>query len=551
MKRSINTENLIVVTAIAIAVSLLASACGPSSTKTLKAKTGVKVFSDKAADRDTNTSEDKSQEEQILKAIQEKRIADGETIVDVNAAKDLASRIKYVKYEFLEGSDQIDTALTINNKLYKVNFKEGKVSEDGLTIEFSKPSESSEELANLNLSAKIQKQNQSLVIVSLYEKTTDAKKVVKTAEVSVLVKLNKAVANVTSKDANILIMKGATIDTRTSQVYISDNSVLEAKLIDQIQRLESKANTIVINVYDAKTSAFQYSLLSVLSLKSNTTNVLLNSTSVDLESMKDSYKKMELISGSAVLDAKEFTLTFEDKKSNEASSALLTLSSVEDNSKSDEQLRNEDPAEAPSASDENNQPQAPAASEVTGKETGTQTDTKVENSEDALEGFTDLPIEEAKIMTAPTTPKTDPKATTVLPKTTSIAPKGAMGTGKKILENNLTIGKAIVNAVASPATSAYSTVQGIAAAKENIAIAGDLVSTVTSKAASARKAVTSIPVSITKANYGYASPKSNSLRTQEQRTPVPLKPSALKTESTNIQSLQSLKTLSQSQRIPK
>lgn len=455
MKRSINTENLIVVTAIAIAVSLLASACGPSSTKTLKAKTGVKVFSDKAADDKTaNTSEDKSPEEQILKAIQEKRITDGETVVDVNAAKDLSSRIKYVKYEFLEGSDQIDTALTINDKTYKVNFKEGKVSEDGLTIEFSKPSESreminntelSEEQANLNLSAKIQKQNQSLVIVSLYEKTTDSKNVVKTAEVSVLVKLNKAVANVTSKDANILMMKGAAIDTRTSQVYISDNSVLEAKLIDQIQRLESRANTIIIHVYDTKTSAFQYSLLSLLSLKSNTTKVMVNSTRVDLESMKDSYNKMELISGSAVLDAKEITLTFQDKKSNEASSVLLTLSSVEEKS------GNEEPEEASPSNGENNQSQAPSASDGIDKETGTQIDTKAENSEDALEGFTDLPMEKAET-------KTDAKPTVVLPKTTATAPK---------------------------------------------------------------------------------------------RVQAPLKPKALKNEPTNIQSLQSLKTPSQSQRIPK
>lgn len=307
MKRSTNSENLIVVTAIAIAISLLASACGPGNLKTLKAKTGLKNFSDKLGTTAEDTQSDKQAIEELLTK------GNSETPVDMKSAQDLATRLQYVQYLVnKDGSNGLVVSIVQNNKKLLATFDNGTVSEDGTTVEFSKAASVSGEATETNLSAKIIKQTETLARVFITEKSSDAKKA--SSEISLIVKLNIAEAQVTSNDDIILKMKDSTVDTRITQAYAG------------VEKIASRANRIMISVTEKETLARHYSLLSLLSVESNSSVVMLNNVSDKLkESFKSDSYTMSLEAGSAVLDAKQLSLKFVNNISKVESNVLLTL----------------------------------------------------------------------------------------------------------------------------------------------------------------------------------------------------------------------------------
>jgi len=263
MKRSTHSENLIVVTTIAIAISLLASACGSGNTRTLKAKIGSRTFGDKNVVK-------KPEEVQTEKEAIEDLLAKGntETPVDAKSAQELAFRLNYVQYLLQkDGSSIVVISTKKDDKEILNTFESATTSEDGRTVDFNKSS-STDSATDTNLSVRVIKQTETLVRVFIVEKSADAKK---TSEVSLIVKLNSTEAQVNSKDAVILKMKDSAVETRITQVYAGT------------QKIASAANRIMISVLDKKTLARQYSLLSLLSIDSNTSEVQLNNISKKLK----------------------------------------------------------------------------------------------------------------------------------------------------------------------------------------------------------------------------------------------------------------------------
>jgi hypothetical protein len=345
MRRRINFENLIVVGALAIAVSLLMSACGPGSTKTVKVRDGKRVFADKGSvgktDQDQKPQDQaQTQQEKNVQAVQEKRktdIAIGRTeVANVAVTTEFSNRIQYIVYKELKVKDDkgeerpaftLSASIKSRDKVFLVKFMDPKpLTEDQTLVELQDnqareiiDGQLSGGLAVLNISAQVKRTSNGRVVVTLIETSYDDKKKATVAEVNALISLNNAIATVNSKDENLLLMKDAIVTTRATQLYISDDSVLEEK---KIKNLDSEANRIVIEV-KSKDGKDLFSLLSQLT-KDLTTRLVLNSGGeATKEAFKENFSEMHLTSNTDVIKSDLINLIF--TKSSDKTNDTVTL----------------------------------------------------------------------------------------------------------------------------------------------------------------------------------------------------------------------------------
>lgn len=343
MKRSTNSENLIIVTAIAMAITLLASACGPGNTKTLKAKTGLGKITGNTSDTHTNESEDSvlTDKEAIDELLTK---GNSETPADATAALSIAERLQYIQYlPEANGSIIITVALKENDKTVISYFENGTVNEDG-SITYSKAVKSTSDnqavSVNTNLSIKVIKQRDTLSRVFITEKSADGKK---SNVISVIVKLSLADAQVTSaattEDPVIVETKNSNVSTRITQVYVGT------------EKAESKANRILITVSEKETASLLYSVVSVLSSQSNQSEAQINSPGRNL---KEYFAKNEyaitLDAGTAVIEADQLSLKFVNKTANNLETNVLLTLHQSVLSKDNEEKAEDAPA-APAAAD--------------------------------------------------------------------------------------------------------------------------------------------------------------------------------------------------------
>lgn len=328
MKRSINIENLTVVLALGIILSLLATACGPGKLQTIK--NGKFSFSDKSFDqKDSN----------IIKAVQDKRTADlnegPQLPVDSVAIKDLAKRLTYVSLKKLTETTASLTiqVMTTAGVPYYITFIEPHVNQDTQnkkTITFSSniarkilnATKTSETAETLPYSARIIDLGAGQAIVSIYEKTNK-----KTTEVAAMVRLKSAAASVSSTDKSLEQLKDANYNVRITQLYISNDNVLQGN----IEYLDSNSNRVVIVIdskdIDSETNKSKELLGLTSKIDPNSNSTALSIVNID-ESLKTtlSDKTATLVSGDAVIKSDILAIQFSSKKdSSNVSSITLKL----------------------------------------------------------------------------------------------------------------------------------------------------------------------------------------------------------------------------------
>lgn len=352
MKRSINIENIAVVMALGIALSLLATACGPSKLKTIKNSKFTFV-------------EKQTQESNILKAAKEKRMSDldvgPQAPVNSVAVQDLAKRLLFVSLRELSETTanltiQVKTA---NGTPYYITFIEPHVDLDiqgKKTITFAKniarkvlsPSEVSKTAEALPFSAQIKVIDKGQAIVSIYEKNEKS-----TTEVAAMVRLNNAVAALNFSNTDLDKLKDATYKVRMTQLYISNDNVLQG----DINYLDSNSNRVVITVdskeIDQKTNKPKelVSLNSKIDPNSNSTALKITNVDESLKGVLNAKTTATLTSGDAVIKSDILAISISQADSKNTNSITLTLVNKPEQTK-------EEVASSDSTSDDATQPTA-------------------------------------------------------------------------------------------------------------------------------------------------------------------------------------------------
>lgn len=494
MKTSVRKQkNIAAVITIAIVMSLLASACGRGTTKTLRPRTGdTKATTDKTI-TPVNTISD---EERIVEAIREKREldkADKNIQVDEKAVLDLSKRLVFVQSSESDEQVEINARINRGDKSYFVHFEGSETTEDSTVFNYMSTvkeivneqiSEKEVKLENVVFTAKIKKIDDDMMIISIIETLLNVgvdakgKKTHKATEATVMLRINKAVTNVTSEDQNILKMKDAFVQTRISQVYISNDKIEAGEYI----KVDSEANRIRITVDDVASKNRLFDLTSKLSMDKNDSSVKIEKQSKELESFKtENFESINLISGGPVLTSNDLSLIFKDKESKKESQVVMKLVSIFE---TDEKESKENEKQEVATEEQSEKSEDAAAAAQADAKAEAEAAPKASNSIDE-DFYTDtLPAAEvssakpavtaAKKTTA--TAIAAPKAktqTSALSKTTKPA-TAKQSTVSTVLNNANTIRKGTgeVIVAAMPFTMAAKTISGATSAKSGQRLQG-------------------------------------------------------------------------------
>lgn len=336
MNKTIVTEKLMLVLALAIAMSLLASACGPSKIE-VKPQEGSTTAIDSEAPR---TEREKNLE--AIKTIQQittQDIKNGTAApIDVSASQDFANRMASIKFQsHSEDVVSLKTKfLTKDEKAISTEFIEPTFDEDKKIIVFDK-NISTEEIngdnidISLSLSARVQRLRYGRNSISITEKTLDAKKVEKKSTVNAIVRLNSALQQIQSKEDLAVKMKDATINTRITQLFVfADNSVFQDT---QFKDIKSEANKIVININFKSGST-----LSLHALNAKTSKIYLNAASDEATKKLLNNYDLELNAGDAIINADKVSIKITNKKTKAVSNITLTLVDSTTSKKADQPI---------------------------------------------------------------------------------------------------------------------------------------------------------------------------------------------------------------------
>ncbi len=327
MNRSI-TESAVVGLAVAIAVSLLASACGPNNMKALK--TGQFDVLPKSIDA-------RPTDEKIAEVIRDQRDAEiaksnqPDPQVEkqrISSATEFANRFSYIQFVHnKDGSQMLFKAMlqAKNNQIYEVQFTDPTLDSTGKILfknniakQFLANNKLSDQAVRLPYTAKAIILENGLSVVSIAENTSDKK----SSEISAVVKANNASTIVNSNDTKIQLMQDARVRTRITQLFVEDTS------LDNAQRpVSSLANRIIINVSDSKTGKGIYDFHARFQPGETTAPIFASNAGKDLESKYD----MSILSGDTFINSDKVSLVFKSKENKgDQFNVVLNLTAQED-----------------------------------------------------------------------------------------------------------------------------------------------------------------------------------------------------------------------------
>lgn len=359
MNRSI-TENIVVVLAVAIAVSLLASACGPNKMKTLK-NGKLDVLPNVVVD--TRTTEEKVAD--VLKEVQQPtpgELDEGSSAqptqekiaVDISKATEFASRLSYIQFVHQNNASQMLFKAMVeakNGNIYEITFTGASFDSSGKIVQFAS-NVSKEVLADNKLSdkaavlpydAKAIVLEEGLAVVSITERENMGANA-KSAEISAIVRSDVATANTNSNDKALSLMKDASIKSRITQIFVADSSASNAQ-----RPIQSLANRIIINIADSKSKDGLFDLYARFQPDNSSAQVFASNVSNELKGFDSKYN-ISIESGDTFINTDTVSIVFKSKtEADKVDSVVLSLSkkAVEQESTpdaGDEEIQVEDQA---------------------------------------------------------------------------------------------------------------------------------------------------------------------------------------------------------------
>ena len=328
MKRSINTENYVVVLAVALALSLLATACGPGQMKTKLSDVGIKT---KPADQKTDsetTSTEINTEDEIIKAVQEDQASTVQTAPIKEGSKEsLSKRIRRILVEetAVEGGIQTVLSLSImdkNNQTYRAEFVSGQYNEVSNSFVFSKPAivDSRTNKTDLpELSAEIKIASRSLKIIKLTE--TDKKTKEQTTVTAIVRSSPLEVVSTSSEDKNILDLVKKDFSVKAIQIYQADDNILHSG--SSLKLIESNANRVSLQAGNIRFNGY-------IDISKHNVNLRITNSSADSSKSvisADSYEG-NLDAGNTVSVTDNIALRLVNKQTKQESNIILKTASI-------------------------------------------------------------------------------------------------------------------------------------------------------------------------------------------------------------------------------